>query len=318
MRGINRSFYAFSLLVLVLVVVIGCAPIPTSTQPSASVRPEIPIQTRIIAFAPIRIAVSEFEDRSGTIFRWAVGRGMSDMLTTALFETGKFEPIERQALEQVIAEQRLGLSGLVNPATAAEVGRILGVEQIIVGAVTEFGIQETGIDLPGVGAIRQDTARVVIDVRIVDTTTAKILAAATAEGSEFSRGIAINVNRWQRFRFGDTGFDDTIIGKATRQAIDELVVKISDAIPSKGLVATVQGDIVILNFGRRSDAAPGMILNVYRTGEPIRDPVTGEVLTLLETKLGEVQVIEVQENVTLARKLGAFEVEVGDIVRPKI
>src|SRR5690349_12556709 len=57
-----------------------------------------------------RIAVSAFEYRAGQGSH-DIGEGMSDMLTNALFNTGKFIVLERENLNEVIAEQDRADSG---------------------------------------------------------------------------------------------------------------------------------------------------------------------------------------------------------------
>lgn len=67
-----------------------------------------------------RIVVAEFEDKmSGSgQYRAEYGRGMADMLATALFNTGRFIVLERQKLTYVVAEQDLGASGRLKRETA--------------------------------------------------------------------------------------------------------------------------------------------------------------------------------------------------------
>jgi tetratricopeptide (TPR) repeat protein len=79
-------------------------------------------------------------------------RGIQDIRTTSLFgirshtQEGKtfqqgaftdvFALIERSRLAQVLQEQRLAQSGLLDEAQAAQVGKILGVDAIVVGTVS--------------------------------------------------------------------------------------------------------------------------------------------------------------------------------------
>ena len=79
-------------------------------------------------------------------------RGIQDIRTTSLFgaikhtQEGKtlqqgaftdvFTLIERSRLAQVLQEQRLAQSGLLDEAQAAQVGKILGVDAIVVGTVS--------------------------------------------------------------------------------------------------------------------------------------------------------------------------------------
>ena len=101
-----------------------------------------------------RIAVVDLEDKSqGQHSGWRnVGSGMADMLTTGLVKCGKFNVMERQELQRVFEEQKLGASGAVTAQTAAKVGQLLGVQYLVIGSVTEFGVNESKI---GVGNSRK-------------------------------------------------------------------------------------------------------------------------------------------------------------------
>ncbi|MFW6238198.1 MAG: CsgG/HfaB family protein [Halanaerobiales bacterium] len=52
--------------------------------------------------------------------------------------------IERNRIEEIIDEQDLGTSGRVDPATAAGIGKILGVDTMILGNLTRMEVKETG------------------------------------------------------------------------------------------------------------------------------------------------------------------------------
>src|SRR5690625_7003840 len=117
---------------------------------------------------------------------------MADMLTTALFNSGRFIVLERQAVDDVISEQDLGASGRVRGETAAAIGEIEGAELLVVAAVTEFSENASGTRgsvgggrlgrLVGGIAGGSSSAHMAIDLRIIDTNTSRILAATSVEG----------------------------------------------------------------------------------------------------------------------------------------
>ena len=84
-----------------------------------------------------RIAVIEFPDLDGRVSD--LGRYLSEELITRLHRTGRFEVVERQLLNAVLAEHRLHLSGLIDPESARTLGRILGVDAIATGTLTDLG-----------------------------------------------------------------------------------------------------------------------------------------------------------------------------------
>src|SRR5690625_518915 len=60
-----------------------------------------------------RIAVARFENKTGASGNWwntSIGDGMADMLTTALFNSGRFIVLERQAVDEDRKSTRLNSS----------------------------------------------------------------------------------------------------------------------------------------------------------------------------------------------------------------
>src|SRR5215813_9953026 len=68
-----------------------------------------------------------------------VGKGIADLMVDKLVADGAYSVIERKALDKVLAEQNLTNSDRADPASAAKIGRLLGVDAIIVGSITQFG-----------------------------------------------------------------------------------------------------------------------------------------------------------------------------------
>jgi len=123
-----------------------------------------------------RVAVFIFDDKTDKSWRWwnkkGVGEGIAEMLTTALVKTGNYRVIERRELDQILKEQDLGASGIVTPQSAAKIGKVLGVELAVMGAVTEFGYKksDTGGRIKGIGlGLQSQSATVGIDCRMVNT-----------------------------------------------------------------------------------------------------------------------------------------------------
>jgi len=84
-----------------------------------------------------KIAVIEFSDLDGKVTEF--GKFLAEELITRLFLTNKFEVIERNLLNKIMEEHKLSFTGLIDPETAKELGRILGVDAIATGTVTDLG-----------------------------------------------------------------------------------------------------------------------------------------------------------------------------------
>jgi curli biogenesis system outer membrane secretion channel CsgG len=270
-----------------------------------------------------RIAVSRFDDRSGSGYNH-VGDGVADMLTTALVKSGKFVVIERQEFDKVLAEQQLGQSGTVTPESAPKVGKALGVELLVIGSVSEFGTSQReisgGMSLLGGGVTRKE-ARAVVDIRLVNTTTGQVVAAEKEEGTESTTGLSV---RYEDIDFSDaSNWNDTDIGKATREAVDKCVQLIADnmeKIPWSGKVIKVNSDgTLLMKPGSDGNVSVGQEFDVYRQGEDIKDPDTGESLGSEEAKVGHIKVTEDALNgkASKATIVEGTDLKIGDIVREK-
>ena len=85
-----------------------------------------------------------------------------DKLITGFVNSDRFKVIERAQLEMILEEQKLGISGVVDVATAAQIGQGIGVDAVLVGSVT------------------QSKNTVGIDARLIDTETTEIMTARDA------------------------------------------------------------------------------------------------------------------------------------------
>jgi len=136
-----------------------------------------------------RVVVSDFEDKmsSSGHYRGEYGRGMKDMLATALFQSNRYILLERERMAAVEAERARR-----KPKTEIEDADI-----IITAAITGFdpGTSGVGGALGGVmggmlggvaGAVK--TARVTMDLRVIDVDTGRVIAATSVEGKSTSVG----------------------------------------------------------------------------------------------------------------------------------
>lgn len=211
------------ILVIMASFFIGCSATKTTApvEDPADLKLDLPPYSgkkMIIAVIDLRNQ-SEFDDPR-------IGRGMSNMLITALVNSGRFTVVERndEVLQKIFAEQKLGLTGAVTAQTAAQVGKMLGARAVVVGEISEFGIRKTSAFV-GVGGSKTITTRVVIDSRLVDSGTAELISAETGIGTSSTQtsGVAFT------FEFGTAGFDETTIGIATRKAANQVVRKFAQA-----------------------------------------------------------------------------------------
>jgi len=272
-----------------------------------------------------------------------VGKGISDLLVQKLVEDGKYSLIERNALDKVLTEQNFSNSDRADVTTAAKIGRVLGVDAVVLGSVTQFGRDDknTTVGGGGLGGLtskfgiggaqkRDAKAAVAVTARMVDTSTGEILAAVTGTGESKRSGTSLVGAGGSH---GDAGggaydmtsknFGDTILGEAVHQAVNSMAEQLdtkTGAIPTRkveisGLVADVSGTTLIFNVGSKAGVKVGDTLEISRPVKSIKDPSTGKVLKTISEKIGNAAVTEVDEQSATATFQGADTVKVGDMVK---
>lgn len=248
----------------------------------------------------LRVAVVSFENNS-TWSYWGdnLGQAAADVFVTALMETGKFSMIERNKVDIVLAEQDFGATGRITPQTAAQIGKMLGVDLLLTGSVSQFSINRTG------GGIRRisvgvTTGKVVLQSRLVDTTTGEIIVAAEEENKKTLVGA-----RYRSINFQQS-FDYGMANEIMHPAVEKMVVKIVEqtanmsASAHSGRVIKTEGSQVWVNLGAGSGIKVGDEFSVIRMGEELIDPETGLYLGAEEENVGTIVITDVKEKYSLA------------------
>jgi curli biogenesis system outer membrane secretion channel CsgG len=271
-----------------------------------------------------------------------VGKGISDILVDRLVNDGKYSVIERKALDKILAEQNFSNSDRADPSSAAKIGKLLGVNAIIIGSITQFGRDDKSTTVGGGGigrhlgfgggGISHKEAKAVVQVtaRVIDVNTGEILASAQALGQSKRAGTSLAGAGGGSGGAGgglvdmrSSNFGATIIGEATNAAVTDLATKLdadAEKLPTTviaidGMVADVSGNTLILNVGKNNGVQAGDKLKVNRTGKEIKDPATGKVLRRVDTPLGEVTITQVDDASSEGTYSGAPGVTGGDRVK---
>src|SRR5205085_6335822 len=92
-----------------------------------------------------RIGVVSFENKA-PYAQARIGNTATDILITELAKSGKFIVVERDRMDKILDEQKLGQTGAIDPNTAAKVGKILGLNAIVTGSISQFGVKKEGKD----------------------------------------------------------------------------------------------------------------------------------------------------------------------------
>ena len=95
--------------------------------------------TQAPANAQITLAIGDFENNSGLFYLDTWKKSIPDYLKSALSKSTQLIMVERNRLEEVLAEQALSMTGLVDSTTAQKVGELLGAAFVISGTISQSG-----------------------------------------------------------------------------------------------------------------------------------------------------------------------------------
>ena len=149
-----------------------------------------PAQRAVIATERLDVAVLTFDNSSA----WqGAGETIRSRIETRLVNAEGISVFSRTRLDELLTEQLLGETGLIDQATAAQIGSLTGVSKLVTGTV--YGVEtisesttvcekwQNGECIESVPATEY-RARVIGQIQIVDARTGQIEQAFDAEDSE--------------------------------------------------------------------------------------------------------------------------------------
>ena len=265
-------------------------------------------------YAKPRVAVMDFENK--TQYGDArIGNGASDMLATDLVKLGKYSVIERNKLATLLREQDIGTTGRIDPSTAVKIGKVLGVDFVVTGAVTEYGHSSGGGGGGGVHIGKQGY-HAAVDVRIINAATGEIVFADTAE--DHATSVSVRV-------FGIGGgesFNEEKATKVMRGAIEKVVAKMTfkggggkSAAAEPIMIADIDGSTITFNQGSAAGFKMGQKVKISRKGKEIKDPATGKVIRVKYKTIGTIEITNVADKYAEGKIVSGAGFVVGDLVR---
>jgi curli biogenesis system outer membrane secretion channel CsgG len=281
-----------------------------------------------------RIAVLDFDSgsisgnplASGWLGQGAA-KGVSDLIVNKLVDSGIYRVMERSKLDAILQEQNLGESGRVDAGTAAKIGKLLGVEAILIGSITQFNVDEksSGFSFGGLfgNSGKKSLANVQITARLVDTETGEIIATSQGKGEADQKSGSTTV-------FGIGGGDsvsnnDSLLIAAADKAVTQLVTTVIDSASKlnanagssglEALIADIGGGQITLNKGSIAGFAKGMQISVERVTKQVKDPATGKVLRQVSSSIGRIELTEVARDYAVGRIISGSGFKVGDTVK---
>src|SRR5262249_27588267 len=151
-----------------------------------------------------------------------------------LVEGGKYTVVDRSALERLLQEQTESENEHMDAyQLAAKIGRMVGLDVMIIGAVSRYGVDETSKKATGTAGgfadgmkTRKSKAYVDITARIFNVTTGQVEDSFTGSGESSRTGeIMIMPGRGKSaasMEMLSSEFAETLFGEATNGAVEHL------------------------------------------------------------------------------------------------
>jgi curli biogenesis system outer membrane secretion channel CsgG len=200
----------------------------------------------------------------------------SDMLTARLVDTGQFMVFERRDLDAVTREQ-----------SSSERAKLVGVDALVVGSVTEFGRKVEGKS----GFLNSKTRQIAsatVEVRLVDVATGQAFFSTSGKGS-----ASVEVGEVAGFG-SKAGYDSTLNDSAISAAVSDLMTNVVQKLQERRWftdVLQVRGDQLYMSGGVSQGLKPGQTLIIERRGETVTSGQTGLPITLPGQEVARVQVV---------------------------
>jgi TolB-like protein len=254
---------------------------------------------RLFAVYPFSVASQTFPVSGRTISGIAVAESLTDAIIAHLVQSRKFGVLQRRDLAAYAAERSILTSSSADKQERLKLGRLLGADYMLVGAVNGFAADTTGVTSSLTGE-RLSGGNVEINVSY------ELMLMATQQ-IKWADTLVYRVELPPGAK-GDSGLQGVFDGLANTVVLDLL----ENIYPPE--IVAVQGNEFVLNMGGKS-FAPGDRLDVYARGSMAFDPHTREPLGPLETLAGAIEITRVTAKVAYARAIPNSQVAVGMVCR---
>jgi TolB-like protein len=198
---------------------------------------------------------------------------LTEKMVSQLVNLRRFKVIERTALDKVLQEQQLQVSGVVDEQTAVKVGRVAGADAIVMAGVVKYGSGSK------------------VNVRVIDTETSETIVA---------RGEQVSGNEVEDF---EKAIDDLAIMIYNELPIVEGFIVKAD----KDVFYIDAGSMKGIRKGSKCVAfRAGENILHPTTGEVLGRHVTklGELVVVqVQQKLAEIRVVEKEQDIKVGDKI---------------
>lgn len=246
------------------------------------------------------VAVTGVEYSSSAYMGQRAAADFESQLVTALVDSGRYDVVERNQLNYVVRELGLQSSGMISGNTAIQFGQLTGADYTVVGNVIAADVESFNNYL-----YKGYKGKVKFNFKFIDNKTGMIKIAKIVEGSDtVSEYENKNPDR------------NILMSGAVNDASKKIVELINSVNVLTGVVAAVNNDKIYIDLGSDAGAHVGEKYIVFREGNVVTHPVTGEIIAVEENYFAQLKVVEVNSNYSVCEIVKAKKaVQKGDKIK---
>lgn len=246
------------------------------------------------------VAVTGIENMDRSSYGRKAAAELDAAITTILVKSGCYNVVERAQLSHVIRELGLQSTGMIAGNTAIQFGQMVGADYTVVGNIVAADVDSFNNYL-----YKGTKAKIKFNFKFIDNKTGLIKIAEILEGSD-------TVSEFEN----KSPDRDMLISGAANDVAQKIVAKIDEINPLTGLVVSASENQIYIDLGSDNGVKMGDSFIIYKEGNIIKHPVTGQIIAVKEIVIGSMKVVEVHPNYALCElKKSKGHVAVGDKVK---
>ena len=247
---------------------------------------------------PIRLGIMKFVSRTNDVSEDKAA-AIGDVLARMLTNSKTILVLERDQIAQVEKELHDSMSPMFSPAYAAQIGKIIGCQYMLLGAVTDYKTSGSHVNVLIVGTHKYN-ASATIDIRVVNVETTEVVMSLSETGMASSTERSFEFYSLISNKFNFSKLETGAISDATSRISYKIRYSLTGEHSS--VIKAGKGEIT-LNFGELSGARPGGLYTVFTDGEEMFD-TDGTSLGRDMRDIAAVRIVEVQPNFSTAEIAG--------------
>jgi len=220
----------------------------------------------------IRIGIATFESKVKEIGATQAAI-ITDIFSNTLYNSKRIQLVERERMNDLLDEVLGGDTGFYDADTVAEIGRLAGIQYILLGSVIELVNKASsgGIPIPifkGVIGGGQTEATAKITLRVVKVETGEVILSLSENGRSTNSAAAFSLAgvTWGEGEFG--GIEARAIGDAALRLAHKIREKLAD---EYSYVIEAGEKELMIDEGETRAVEPGMLFLVYSDGRALTD-----------------------------------------------